>query len=116
MLAREATRKINAVFSQLSSTLLNDNKTLKTEVGRLESELKTVTGNFENARMWRENVLNGCPVLFEQSGLIFTLKPFGKLIRKTDKLSEGEASPAAGMQDGHDAGKFTLKQKTHHNV
>lgn len=113
MLAREATRKIDTVFSQLSSMLRNENKTLKARVGQLEDELKTMTENFEDARMWRENVLSGCPVLFEQSGLIFTLKPFGKLKRKTDKLTEGveESSPAAGMQRRHDAGEFPLKEK-----
>lgn len=105
MLAREATRKINAIFSQLSSTLLNENKNLKAKVGDLENELKTVTGNFENARMWRENVLNGCPVLFEQSGLLFTLKPFGKLKVKTDSVTERATGPSRA------AGKFPLKEK-----
>lgn len=108
VLAREVARKINAIFSQLSSTLLSDNQTLKTRVGQLESELTTVTKNYENARLWRENVLSGCPVLFEQSGLIYTLKPFGVLKKKTDQVTEGvtESSPAAGTQSGHDAGKF----------
>lgn len=107
-LAREVARKINAIFSQLSSTLLSDNQTLKARVGQLESELTAVTKNFENARMWRENVLSGCPVLFEQSGLIYTLKPFGVLKKKTDQLTEGitESSAAAGTQRGHDAGNF----------
>lgn len=114
MLAREATRKISAIFSQLSSLLHNENKTLSTKVGQLENELKTMTENYENARMWRENVLNGCPVLFEQSGLIFTLKPFGKLKRKTDEVTEGvtKSSPAAGMQSACDAGKFPLNEET----
>lgn len=93
--------------------LHNENKTLKAKVGQLESELKTTTENFENARMWRENVLNGCPVLFEQSGLVYTLKPFGKLKRMTDKLTEGVtgSSPAAGMESGHDAGTFPIKEE-----
>ncbi len=114
VLVWEAARKINAVFSQLSSMLLSENKTLKARVGQLESKLKTVTENFENARMWRENVLNGCPVLFEESGLIFTLKPLGMLKIKTDTSTEGvtESSPAAGTQSGHDAGKFPLKEKS----
>lgn len=108
VLAREVARKINAIFSQLSSTLLSDNQTLKTRVGQLESELTTVTKNYENARLWRENVLSGCPVLFEQSGLIYTLKPFGVLKKKTDQVTEGvtESSPAAGTQSGHDAGNL----------
>ncbi|XP_029301580.1 gastrula zinc finger protein XlCGF52.1-like isoform X1 [Cottoperca gobio] len=97
MLAREATRKINTIFSQLSSMLLNENQTLKGQVRQLESKLKTTAENFENARMWREYVLNGSPVLFEQSGLIYSLKPFGKLKTKTDKLTED------GMETGHDA-------------
>lgn len=67
-----------------------------------------MTANYENARMWRENVLNGCPVLFEETGLIFTLKPFGNLKKNPDKMTEGvtESSPAAGLTSGHDAGKF----------
>lgn len=76
-------------------------------MGQLESDLKTTTENFENARKWRENVLNGCPVLFEQSGLIFTLKPFGKLKVKTEGVTE--TAPAAGTERGHDSGEFTLQ-------
>ncbi|XP_039893787.1 zinc finger protein 260-like isoform X2 [Simochromis diagramma] len=101
MLACEATRKISTVFSQVSLLLLAENRTLKAKVGQLESELKTVTESFENARVWRENVLNGCPVLFKQSGQVFTLKPLGKLNIKTDKVAEGGSgsSPApAGIQ------------------
>lgn len=106
ILAQEATRKIDTIFTQLSSLLHNENKTLKAKVGQLESQLTTMTANFENARMWRENVLNGCPVLFEQTGLIFTLKPFGKFKRKPDKITEGvtESPPAAGLKSGRDAG------------
>lgn len=101
MLACEATRKISTVFSQVSLLLLAENRTLKAKVGQLESELKTVTESFENARVWRENVLNGCPVLFKQSGQVFTLKPLGKLNIRTDKVAEGGSgsSPApAGIQ------------------
>lgn len=107
-LAREATRKINAIFSQVSSVLHNENNTLKAKVHQLESQLKTMTENFENARMWRENVLNGCPVLFEQSGLIFTLKPFGVLKAKIEEVSERvtDPSPAAEPQSGRDAGEL----------
>lgn len=92
--------------------LHNDNKTLKAKVRQLENELKTTTESFENARLWRENVLNGCPVLFEQSGLIYTLKPFGKLKRKTDELTEEVtgSTPAAGMESGHDAGGFPSRK------
>ena len=102
MLAREATRKIDAVFSQLSSTLHNENQTLQARVGGLQSELKTTQENFENARMWREHVLSGSPVLFQQSGLVYTLKPSGKLKTRTDQLT-GE-----GPETGHD-GRFSLK-------
>ncbi len=97
VLAREATRKISAVFSQLCSMLQDEKRALEAAVGRLESELKTMAENLKNARMWRENVLSGCPVLFEQSGLIFTLKPFGKLKRKTDELTD---STPAGRHAG----------------
>jgi len=107
MLAREATRKVSAIFSQLSSTLRNENKSLKAEAGRLESELKVTTENLENARTWRESVLSGCPVLLERTGLIYRLKPFGTLKRKAGALAEEitETPPAAGMQSGHVAGE-----------
>lgn len=65
-------------------------------MGQLESELKTVTESFENARVWRENVLNGCPVLFKQSGQVFTLKPLGKLNIRTDKVAEGGSGSSPG--------------------
>lgn len=107
MLSREATRKISYIFTQLSSLLHNENRTLKARVSQLESQLLTVTDNFENARMWRENVLNGCPVLFEQSGLIYTLKPFGKLKRKTER----DAEPQLPAGSRHDAGRFPLKDR-----
>lgn len=108
MLSREATRKIDAVFSQLSSVLHNENKTLKSDVGELQSKLKAVTVNFENARKWRENVLSGCPVLFEQSGLLFSLKPFGKLEVNKSHLTERVTGPAPGAetQTGQVAGEF----------
>lgn len=108
VLSREAVRKISAVFSQLSSMLHNENQTLKAKVGELESELKAVTENFENARRWRENVLNGCPVLFEQSGLIYTLKPFGKLKRNSEGVAESQR-PAGSR---HDAGKLPFLVRT----
>uniref|UniRef100_A0A672HWQ5 C2H2-type domain-containing protein n=1 Tax=Salarias fasciatus TaxID=181472 RepID=A0A672HWQ5_SALFA len=95
MLAREATRKISLVFTQLSLLLRSENLTLKARVEQLESQLKAVSESFENARLWRENVLSGCPVLFERSGLIFTLKPFGKLKGKTDEGTEEVSEVAA---------------------
>ncbi|KAK1900545.1 Zinc finger protein 227 [Dissostichus eleginoides] len=104
MLAREATRKINAVFSQLSSTLHSENQTLQARVGGLQSELKTTQENFENARMWREHVLSGSPVLFQQSGLVYTLKPSGKLKTRTDQL------PGEGPETGHDEGEEAAKE------
>lgn len=114
MLAREAARKIDAVFSQLTSVLLTENQSLKASVGRLESELKTATTQYENARMWRENVLNGCMVLFERSGLVFTLKPLGKLVRETDLITVGvtDVMPAVQTQSEQDAGEFPLKGKS----
>ncbi|KAK5905298.1 hypothetical protein CesoFtcFv8_006778 [Champsocephalus esox] len=104
MLAREATRKIDAVFSQLSSTLHNENQTLQARVGGLQSELKTTQENFENARMWREHVLSGSPVLFQQSGLVYTLKPSGKLKTRTDQLT------GDGPETGHDEGEEAAKE------
>ncbi|KAK2846604.1 hypothetical protein Q5P01_009603 [Channa striata] len=100
ILGREATRKISAVFSQLSSLLRHENQALKAKVGILENELKTVTENFENATMWRENVLSGCPVLFERSGLVYTLKLLGKLKRKTDQDPEGVAESPPAPESG----------------
>lgn len=113
MLAREATRKINAIFSQLSSMLHKETQTLRAKVGKLEGELNTMTKNFENAKLWRENVLKGCPVLCEESGLIFALKLFGKLMKKTDQLTGAVAGfPHAAMQSEHEAGTFQLKEKS----
>lgn len=106
-LACEATRKIHAIFFQLSSLLHKENQTLKGKVGKLETELSTVTKNFDNAKMWRENVLNGCPVLFQESGQVFALKLFGKLMAKTDKLPQGAAGfPHAAVQSEHNIGTF----------
>lgn len=114
LLAREATRKIHTIFCQLSSVLHNENQTLKTKAGKLESELNTMTKNYEDAKMWRENVLKGCPVLFEESGLVFALKLFGKMMRQTDKLAEGVVglSLAAGMQSEHGAGMLRFQEKS----
>ncbi|TNN01218.1 hypothetical protein fugu_010600 [Takifugu bimaculatus] len=78
-MAREATRKVSAIFCLMSAALQSQNQALRARVGQLERELKTATKNFENATTWRENVLSGCPVLFEESGLVFILKLFGKL-------------------------------------
>ncbi|CAJ1064879.1 zinc finger protein 2 homolog [Xyrichtys novacula] len=105
MLAEEATRKITAVFSQLSSKLLHENMTLEASVIQLQSDMETLSRDFENARLWRENVLNGCPVLFEQSGLVYTLKPFGKLKLKTGELTEGVAESSPPAADGPDSGE-----------
>ncbi|XP_038161232.1 zinc finger protein 729 [Cyprinodon tularosa] len=98
-LTEEAARKISSVFSQLSLLLLNENSALKARLEQVEAELRSVSESLENARLWRENVLNGCPVLFEQSGLIFTLKPLGRLNRKTDDGSLGGVDPAAEAED-----------------
>lgn len=112
-LAREATRKIDTIFSQVFPVMHSENKTLKSKVCFLESLLKTMTENYENARKWRENVLSGCPVLFEQSGLVYTLKPIGTLKAKVDEVSMGvtDPSPAAEPQRQHDAGE-SLEEKS----
>ncbi|XP_023817833.1 uncharacterized protein LOC110016280 [Oryzias latipes] len=108
MLSRETSRKICCVFSQMSSLLLSENSALKAQLERLEAELQSATRNVEDARRWRESVLSGCPVLFQQSGLLFRLKPFGRLMRRTDAQQEDgedeESSSAA--QVGRDDGKL----------
>lgn len=96
-MTREATRKISSVFALL---LLAEHSSLKSRVGRLESELKAVTESLESSNLWRANVLSGCPVLFQESGLIFTLKPLGQLTMKP-KEGEDDPSPAAD-QDGRE--------------
>lgn len=113
MLACEATRKISAIFSQLSLALHRENQTLRAKVGKLEKELKTTSENFENAKTWKENVLTGCPVLFEESGLIFALRPFGKLAKNPDTLKVGapELSLPPVVQNGCDNGGFHLKSQ-----
>lgn len=114
-MALEATRKITSIFVQLLAAPNNENQTLKAKVGQLEYKLKTITEDYESARVWRENVLSGCPVLFEQTGLIFTLKPFGKFVRQADEVTKRnpESSPAAGLKPGNDAGVFVLNDINH---
>lgn len=103
-LAREAARKVAAIFCQVSAALQSQNRALRARVGQLESELKTATRNFENATTWRENVLSGCPVLFEESGLVFILKLFGKL-EKTPPKEDAAGEPARPLvQEGSDGG------------
>ncbi|MED6234394.1 hypothetical protein ATANTOWER_028581 [Ataeniobius toweri] len=102
LLTREAARKISSIFSQLSLLLLTENSALKARLEQLEAELKNMSEGLKNASLWSENVLNGCPVLFEQSGLISTLKPLRRLKRKTDSPSLGGADPsgAAAQVEG----------------
>lgn len=106
LLTREATRKISSVFAPL---LLAENSSLKARVGRLESELKAVTESLENSNLWRENVLSGCPVLFQDSGLIFTLKPLGKLSMKP-KEGEDDPPPAAEQDRREDQPEQALTE------
>ncbi|KAM9327431.1 uncharacterized protein KZ484_018910 isoform 3-T4 [Pholidichthys leucotaenia] len=94
MFARETARKISSVFCQLSSLLQAENRTLKDRVEKMEGQLKTATERFENARLWREHILNGDPVLFQPSGLVFTLKLSGKLM-KIDEGAEGVGASSA---------------------
>ncbi|RVE65208.1 hypothetical protein OJAV_G00133250 [Oryzias javanicus] len=102
MLSRETGRKICSVFSQMSSLLLSENSTLKARLERLEAELQSVTKNVEDARRWRENVLSGCPVLFQRSGLLLRLKPFGRLMRRADAQRRDEEPSSAAQMDGLD--------------
>lgn len=104
MLAREATRKVDAIFYQMSAALQSQNRTLRARVGQLESELKTATRKAENATTWRENVLSGCPVLFEESGLVFILKLFGKLEKNPDKEDAAGLAAVPPVQDGSEGG------------
>lgn len=86
-LADEASRKISAMFASLSSVLQKENQTLMANAAKLESELQDITKACEKAQLWRENILNGCPVLFEETGMIFTLKQLGRLMQSTDKIT-----------------------------
>lgn len=115
VLAGEASRKISAIFTSLSSMLQKENQNLKAKAGKLESQLQDITKDCEKAQLWRENVLNGCPVLFEETGMIFTLKLFGQLIKNTDKLTEegSGSSSAAEVQNEIDAGMFLSHKKKH---
>lgn len=114
LLAREATRKVNAIFCQMSAALQSQNQSLRASVAQLESELKTVIKNFENATTWRENVLSGYPVLFEDSGLVFTLKLFGKLEKNQDEITAAEVATVPLVQSGGGYGRFHSKSTTKH--
>lgn len=121
MLAGEASRKISAIFTSLSSTLQRENQTLKAKTAKLEGELHDVSKACEKAQQWRENVLNGSPVLFEETGMIFTLKLSGQLRQNSDRFTEAvSGSSTAEVQSGNDVGMFLLfvylKKSTHtHN-
>lgn len=107
VLAGEASRKINAIFASLSAALQRENQTLKAKTANLERELHDITKACEEAKRWRENVLNGSPVLFEETGMIFTLKLLGQLMRNTDRFTEEvSGSSTAEVQSGNDAGMF----------
>lgn len=84
----------------MSAALHGQNQTLRARVAQLESELKTVIKNFENATTWRENVLSGYPVLFEDSGLVFVLKLFGKVEKNPDKNTTAESTNAPNIVPG----------------
>lgn len=84
-----------------------DHKTLTDKVGQLESELKSMKEECESVRSWRENVLKGSPVLFEDSGLVFTLQPYGKLA-STDGVTL-EPSASALIQNQQEPGDFPLR-------
>lgn len=73
-------------------------------MAQLESELKTATKKCESAATWRENVLSGCPVLFEESGLVFILKLFGKLEKNPHKEDAAGLGAVPLVQDGSDGG------------
>lgn len=94
MLISEAARKISSIFSQLSSSLLAENRKLNAQ---LEAELKSAAEGLENARLWRENVLNGGPVLLEQSSTVFPMKP---LIRLKRKMDDGNPPAASAEVEG----------------
>lgn len=114
LLAREATRQVSAIFCQMSAALHSQNQTLRARVAQLESELKTVIKNFEHATTWRENVLSGYPVLFEDSGLVFILNLFGKLEKNPDKVTTEELTNVPLVQSGCDYGRFHSKSTIKH--
>lgn len=101
-LAGEASRKISAIFGSLSSGLQKENQTLMAKTAKLDSELHDITKACEKAQLWRENVLNGCPVLFEETGMIFTLKPLGQLMQSTDKLPQVSGSSTIEVESTND--------------
>lgn len=81
-------------------------------MAQLESELKTMMKKFENATTWRENVLSGYPVLFEDSGLVFILKLFGKLEKNPVKVTAAESTNVPLVQSGCDYGRFHSEPST----
>lgn len=114
MMACEAARKVDAIFCQMTAALRSQSRSLGARVGQLESELKAVMKNLENATAWRENVLSGCPILFEESGLVFILKLFGKLEKNPDKVTTAELTAVPLVQNGRDHGRCPSKSTTKH--
>lgn len=97
LLAQEASRKINCVFLQLLDTTTKEKLMLQDKVSELERQLKAVTEDFDVIRLWRENVLTGCPVLNEQTGWVFTLKPFGVLVNSDELAKEDTESTTSAI-------------------
>ncbi|XP_077396412.1 uncharacterized protein LOC144032835 isoform X2 [Festucalex cinctus] len=65
---------------------------LQDKVSELERQLKAVTEDLDIIRVWRENLLSGCPVLNEQTGLLFTLKPYGVLVKSELAKEDAEST------------------------
>ncbi|XP_061637344.1 zinc finger protein 28-like isoform X2 [Phyllopteryx taeniolatus] len=109
LLAQEASRKINSVFLQLSDATNKEKLTLRDKVSKLESRLTAVTEDLDGIKIWRENVMSGCPVLNEQTGWVLTLKPFGMLVKSADESTKEDGNfvtPAGGRH----IKEFTLEE------
>ncbi|XP_057695934.1 zinc finger protein 431-like isoform X2 [Corythoichthys intestinalis] len=88
LLAQEASRKINSIFLQLFDSANKETLTLRDKVNKLEVQLKVTMEDLNTNRVWRENLISGCPVLNEETGWISTLQPLGILVELTDKIAK----------------------------
>ncbi|XP_077468432.1 uncharacterized protein LOC144084042 [Stigmatopora argus] len=106
VLAQDATTELNNVFLQLFDSASRETLTLRDKVSELEGQLKSVTDDLDKYKSWKDSVMNGCPVLNEETGWIMTLKPYGKLVEMPEGLVKEEPVVTTAAADE----AFTLEE------